>query len=107
MATTNVSQVDAILSKANYNWNDPAMLPHMERLATFKPLRSEIVGWINLTYYEVPFLRNRLFPLAKRIQEAGNDDLKDWAKRLMQSWDFFGSDTETWEQYVRSSNMHA
>jgi hypothetical protein len=107
MATTNVSNVEAILSKVIYNWDDPAMLPHMERLATFKPLRSEIAGWINLTYYEVPFLRNRLLPLAKVIRESGNDDLKDWAKRLMERWDFFGPDTETWEQYVRLSNMRA
>ncbi len=106
MAKTNVSGVSAILSKAIYNWDDPAMLPYMERLATFKQLQSEIVGWINLTYYEVSFLRNKLLPLANMIRESGNDDLKQWAKNLMREWDFFEPDKNSWEQFVRLSNMH-
>jgi hypothetical protein len=105
MATTNISAAKSILSEAVYTWDDPAMLPHMERLATFKQLRSEIVGWINLTYYEIPFLRNRLLPLASKIREAGEKDLEDWARNLMRGWDFFAQDTTTWEQYVRTSNM--
>ena len=55
MATTNMPAAKDSLSEAIYNWNDPAMLPHMERLASFGALHSEIVGWINLTYHEVPF----------------------------------------------------
>jgi hypothetical protein len=106
MATTNISDVNAILSKAIYNWDDPAMLPYMERLATFKQLRSQIAGWINLTYYEVPFLRNNLLPLAKTIRESNNEDLKDWAKNLMRKWDFFEPDRTSWEEFVRASNMH-
>jgi hypothetical protein len=105
MATTNISAAKAVLSEAIYTWDDPDMLPHMERLATFKQLRSDIVGWINLTYCEVPFLRNRLLPLASKIREAGEKDLEDWAKNLMREWDFFAPDTTTWEQYVRTSNM--
>jgi hypothetical protein len=105
MAATNIPGARAVLSKAVYTWDDPAMLPHMERLAAFRQLHSDIVGWINLTYYELPFLRSRLLPLASRIRQTGGDELEDWARNLMRGWDFFEQDKTSWEQYVRMSNM--
>lgn len=35
-----------------------------------------------------------------------SEALVDWAKNLMRGWDFFARDTTTWEEYVRTSNMH-
>ena len=91
----------AFLRKAVYRWCDPVMLPTMERLAEFKELRSEIVGWINLTYGyhpEIPQLRERLRALAEKIQKSGNaNDLEEWARNLMKEWDFLYEDKTTWE----------
>ncbi len=105
MAITNISAAKAFFSEAIYTWDDPAMLPHMERLAASKQLHSDIVGWINLTYFEVPFLPSRLLPLASKIRQAGEDDLEPWAQNLMQGWDFFEQDRTTWEQYIRTNNL--
>jgi hypothetical protein len=104
LATTNMPAAIALLSEANYDWDDPAMLPHMERLASFKPLHSEIVGWINLTCHEAPFLRDELRPLASKIRKESETSLEDWAKNLMQDWDFFGRDKTTWPGYIRLNN---
>jgi hypothetical protein len=104
LAATNIPAAIAFLSKANYTWNDPAMLPHMERLAAVKQLRSEIAGWINLTYHEIPFLRNNFVPLALKIRESGGEDLEKWAKNLMRQWDFLEEDKTTWEYYIRMNN---
>jgi hypothetical protein len=77
----------------------------MERLATIKELQSAVVGWINLTYGEAPFLRNKFRPLALKIKETGYEGLAKWAKNLMDRWDLFEHDQTTWEKYVRLSNM--
>jgi len=107
LARSDMPAAKAFLSKAIYNWNDPTMLPYMERLAALKEFRSEIVGWINLTYAEAPFLRERLRPLAVKIRDEGKGELEDWAKRLIDDWDFWGPSKETWREYVRLNNMHA
>jgi hypothetical protein len=105
IAATDMPMAKAILSKAKHNWNDPAMLPHMERLASFKELHSEIAGWINLTYAEAPFLRNRLLPLALKIRDESGKSLEPWARNLMQQWDLFEQNKEKWDDYVRLNNM--
>jgi hypothetical protein len=104
LAATDLPAARAYLSEAIYNWDDPAMLPYMERLAAFKGLRSEIVGWINLTYAEAPFLRDRLRPLAVRIRNESAAELEEWAKRLISEWDFLEPPRETWKEYIRLSN---
>jgi hypothetical protein len=104
LARADMPAAIAFLSKANYTWDDPVMLPHMERLASFKELRSEIAGWINLTYAEAPFLRDRLRPLALKIRDESGGELEDWARRLMGGWDFLEKDQETWRDYIRLNN---
>jgi len=105
LAGTNISLARNMLEKAIYTWNDPAMLPHMEKLAAFKPLHSDIVGWINLTYHQMPYLRAKLKPLAIRIRNESESDLKDRSKKLMLRWDFLSEDTISWEKYIQISNM--
>jgi hypothetical protein len=105
MAVTNTPAAKTTLAATRYEWDDPAMLPHMERLASFKALHSEIVGWINLTYHAVPFLRKRLLPLASKIRKESMGSIEDWAKNLMRTWDFFGEDKMTWPDYIRLNNM--
>jgi hypothetical protein len=106
LANADMPAAKAFLSKAVYNWDDPAMLPHMERLASFKGLRSEIAGWINLTYAEAPFIRDRLRPLAVKIRDESGGELEDWARRLMGGWDFLEKDKETWRDYIHLNNSH-
>lgn len=107
LATTNSPAAAAFLERAMYRWKDPLMLPTMQRLAAFKALHSEVVGWINLTYghhHHVPQLRGQLRALALRIQEDGEQGLQDWAKRLMREWDFLYEDKASWEQFVCQAN---
>ena len=107
LATTNLPAAGEFLDKAEYRWNDPALLSTMERLVAYKALHDEIVGWINLTYAEYPHLpefREKLRVLAVRIRDESENNLKDWAKGLMRGWDFLYEDKTTWEEYVRLSN---
>ncbi len=108
LAKTNVPAANIFLDQRMYRWNDPIMLTTMERLVEFRPLHSQIVGWINLTYSDYPHLpqfREQLKNMAVRIQKDGEDELEDWAKRLMHSWSFLYEDKTTWEEYVRLSNQ--
>lgn len=107
LAKTNLPVAKVFLDKAMYRWKDPLMLSTMQRLVEFKPVHSEIVGWINLTYGHhphLPGLRDQLRALALRIQKESGDELEDWAKRLMQEWDFLYEDKTTWEQFIRLGN---
>ena len=92
LAKTNLPAAQKFMSEANYRWNDVMLLADMERLAEFKPLHSEIVGWINLTYHQQPFVRARFRALALKIQRESGDSLERWAKELMRSWDFLYED---------------
>lgn len=108
LAKTNLPAAKAFLDKAMYRWNDPILLPTTERLTEFKPLHSQIVGWINLTYADYPHLpgfREKLRTLGAQIQNESEKSLEDWAKRLMLGWDFLHDDKMTWEEFVRMSNM--
>lgn len=108
LAKTNLPAAETFMNKAMYRWKSPVMLPTMERLADFKPLHSEIVGWINLTYngahHHTPLFCEQLRRLALRIQKERGQNLKDWAKRLMHNWDFLFEDRTTWEEFIHLSN---
>jgi len=108
LAKTNLPAAQTFMDKAMYRWKGPIMLPTMERLADFKPLHNEIVGWINLTYngarHHPPQFCDQLRTLALRIQKESEPDLADWAKRLMHDWDFLFVDTTTWEEFIQMSN---
>jgi hypothetical protein len=101
LATSDLPAAETFLEKAKYRWCDPLMLPTMERLADYTPLRSEIIGWINLTYRYHPHnpqLKDRLRHLALQVQHGGEDELEPWARRLMHEWDFLYEDKTTWEE---------
>ena len=102
LAKSDLPAAKAFLQKAIYRWHDPMMFPTMEKLAEFKPLHSEVVSWINLMYSyhrHVPHLGDRLRVLALKIQGDDENELENWARRLMHGWDFLYEDKTTWEEY--------
>jgi hypothetical protein len=108
LAKTNSQAAKEFFDKRTYTWNDPALLPTIQKLIEFKALHSQIVGWINLTYARFPHLpglREQLRDLAVRIQAEGQDGLEVWAKRLMNGWDFLYEDKGSWDQFVHMNNM--
>lgn len=93
----------ASFDKAVYRWNDILFLPFVEtELATRVAFRSNVAGWINLTYE--PVYRQRLLPLARLVAERPQS-LEPWARDLLIDRDFLpGRKKRTWDEEVQLSN---
>jgi hypothetical protein len=89
---------------ASYRWNDIAALPLIQTdLLPLKAFRSEIAGWINMTYTE--FYRPRLKPIADELAR-NPEQLEDWARNLLVERGFIPrARPDRWEEYVQVSNM--
>lgn len=90
--------------KASYRWNDIVVLPWIRSDLLPRPeFRSEIAGWINMTYTE--FNRTRLKPLGDQLARHP-EQLEDWARGLLMERGFLPLPRSVkWEEYVQMSNM--
>jgi len=90
--------------KASYSWNEIAVLPLIRsELLPRRAFRSEIAGWINMTYTQ--FNRPRLKPLADELARHP-EQLEDWARGLLMGHGFLPLPRPaTWEDYVQRANM--
>jgi len=86
-----------------YRWNDIRTLPFIhDVLLPRAEYRSEVAGWINLTYS--PFYRPRLKPIADELARHP-ESLEWWARGELADHDFIpGAKPETWEECVVKSN---
>jgi hypothetical protein len=89
--------------KASNRWNDIVILPFIRfELLPRAEFRSEIAGWINMTYTE--FYRPRLKPVADALARHPQQ-LEDWARQLLMEHSFIPLPRpDTWEDYVQWSN---
>ena len=103
-ATTNLARdpdgAEEWFKWAVYRWNDLAALPFVQsKLLPRRELRSDMAGWINLTYSH--WNREKLRPIAEVLVKNPND-LEDWAKRLLINREFLQrpDPKPTWAEYV-------
>jgi hypothetical protein len=93
----------SIFQEAVYRWNDILFLSFIETdLAKRRAFRSDIAGWINLTY--APIYHPQLASLARLITTKPRS-LQKWARDLLVERDFLpGRIQRTWEREVEISN---
>lgn len=84
---------------ALYHWNDPGFLPHVGNLAQFREIHNELLSWIKLSYR--PYWRDDFDFAAQEIVLESGDELRPWARELLQDLGFEGAQRGIWAQYVR------